>query len=267
MAAILFLSRKLVEGATLTASSAQTSLPVTNLVGPTPSKVWRSTSLSSVYITIDFGSATAVDTLAMVAPNWTTSATWRLRGATSEANLTAAPGYDSTAVTPWPGGTKPTEEWQQHAPILRLGSTQTYRWWRIDLADAGNTDGYLEAGALLLGAAVGVTYESWAGFSIDDEPSDIVSDTLYGRTVVEERDPVRVFNIPFRVLAEADVFGGLGTMLRERRASRPFLVCLDTDQTTYLHVATLYGLRRGPRATGHIVGDLYGTSLKIKELL
>jgi hypothetical protein len=265
MAAILFLSRLAAEGATITASSEQTLLPATNLIGPTPSKVWRSSGLSSVYITVDFGTATAVDTLAMVAPNWTTSATWRLRGATSEANLTAAPGYDSTAVTPWPGATKPTETWLQHAPFLRLGSTQTYRWWRIDIADAGNTDGYLEAGALLIGTAVGVAYESWSGFVIDDEPNDIVADTTYGRTLVEERDSCRVFSIPMRVLAEADVFAGLGTMMRERKASKPFLVCLDPDQTTYLHLVTLYGLRRGARSTAHLVADLYGTGLKIKE--
>lgn len=267
MADIVFLSRRKIEDATLTASSAQSTLPVTNLQGPSPSKVWRSAGLSSVYITIDFGAATAVDTLAMVNVNWTTSATWRLRLATSEANLTGGPGYDSTALTPWPGSVKPTEDWNQHAPLMRLPSTQTFRWARIDLADAGNADGYLEAGALLLGLAVTVAYQSFEGYAFGDDPASIVRYTDYGRSLVELRDSPRVKAIPFGVLAAADVKAGLGAMVRERGVAKPFLVCLDPDGTTDLHVDTIYGLRVGGWSADHRVGSLFGTSLRIKEHL
>lgn len=267
MASIIFLSRRTVEGATLTASSAQTTLPVTNLIGPTPSKVWRSSGLSSVYITIDFGAATAVDTLSMVAPNWTSAATWRLRLATSEANLTAAPGYDSTAITPWPVTGKPTEDWNQHAPLLQIGSTKTYRWARIDIADAGNTDGYLEAGALLLNLAATVTYDSIRGWAMGDEPASIVRSTEYGRTLVEARDNPRIKSIPFEVLPTADITGAYGVLMRERGTAKPFLVCVDPGQTAGLHLYTLYGLRVGAwQATQNTFG-LFATGLRIKELL
>lgn len=267
MASIIFLSRRTAEGGTITASSAQTNLPAANLIGPSPSKVWRSSGLSTVYVVIDLGAATAIDMVSMVNVNWTTSATWRIRGATSESNLTASPGYDSTAVTPWPGGTKPTEDWNQHAPFRQLGSTQTYRWWRIDITDAGNTDGYLEAGALLIGAAVTVTYNSIRGWQFGDDPASIVQYTAYGRSVVDPRDNPRIKAIPFSALPRADVMAGLGAMLRERGVAKPFLTVVDPSATTYLHVNTIYGLRVGAWSVEQAHYELFTTGLRIKEHL
>jgi hypothetical protein len=266
MGSVIFLSRKLVEAATITASSEQTTLPATNLIGPTPSKVWRSSGLSGVYVTVDFGAATAVDMVAMVAPNWTSAATWRIYGATSQANLGVS-GYDSTSLSPWPVTGKPTEDWNQHAPFKQLGSTQTYRWWRIAITDAANTDGYLEAGALLIGAAVTITYNSIKDWTLGDEPADVVRDTDYGRMLAEGRDNPRVKSIPFSVLPTADIYGAYGVMMRERGTAKPFLACVDPAQTTALHLYTIYGLRRGAWSAGNIAYGLFSTGLKIKEHL
>lgn len=266
MSNIIFLSRKIAEGATITASSQQTTLPATNLIGPSPSKVWRSSGLSSVYIDIDLGASIACDTMALIAPNLTGSATWQLLGDDTFANLATTPAYDSTALSPWPVTGKPTEDWNQHAPFLQF-SSQTLRYWRLHLTDAGNSDGFLDAGALLIGPAVTVAYESFKGWSLGDEPASIVRDTDYGRMVVEPRDGPRFKSIPFSVLPTADITGGYGTMMRERGVAKPFLVCVDPAATDALHLYTIYGLRRGSWSAQQDYPGLFSTGLRIKEHL
>lgn len=266
MGDIIFLSRRIAEGATITASSEQTTLPATNLIGPSPSKVWRSTGLSSVYIDLDLGASTAVDTLSLVAPNLTGSGTWRLMGDDDYADLSGTPTFDTGAVSPWPVTGKPAEDWNQHAPILHFDS-QTLRYWRLHLADAGNAAGHLEAGSILIGPAITVTYNSIRGWQFGDDPASIVQYTTYGRTLVEDRDSPRVKSIPFQVLPRADVMAGLGAMLRERKTSKPFLVCVDPDATTSLHVNTIYGHRVGAWSVEQQFHELFSTGLRIKEHL
>lgn len=262
------LSPRLSSAGTLTASSELTTLPATNLQGTQPSKVWRTSTLTSVFLTLDFGAATDVDTLALVRPNFTSAATWRLRLATSQANLTAAPGYDSGSPSVWPATGKPTESgWLQHTCLLRIGSTKTYRWARLDLTDAANTDAYFEAGALLLGLAVSPTYNVGKGWEFGKSAVDAVAMGPYGRTVVEERDGPRVLAIPLKEMLKADAMGGLGAFLRERKASKPFLICVLPDETTYLHVATQYGLQVGDLAIQQPYYNTYAATFKHRELL
>lgn len=267
MASMFALSPRLSSAAAITASSALATMPVTNLQGVQPSKVWRSSTLTGVTIDLDFGGATAIDTLALVRPNFTAAATWRLYGATSQGNLGVS-GYDSTPLSPWPGTGKPTDPAiQQHTCLLRIGSTQTYRWWRLALTDAANPAGYFEAGALLLGAAVSPTRNLDYGWEFGDEPADVVAMGPYGRTVVDERDAPRTLSIPLKALYQADAMGGLGALLAERKTSKPFLLCVNPDETTYLHVVTQYGLRVGPRTLSRVSHPLYATTFKHRELL
>lgn len=111
--------------ATITAASAASTMPASNLNLAQPTDVWRSTSLTSQYIVADLGSAKAVDTIALMFTNLTSAATMRIRGATSQANLTASPGYDSSTINPaWAGATQnvdrpPTGPLPTGAPTIR----------------------------------------------------------------------------------------------------------------------------------------------------
>ena len=158
----------------ISGSTAAAGKPLSNLLTQFPQEVWRSSNLTTVYAEVDLGSAIAVYGAWLGYTNFRppNSTQWRVRAATSQANLTAAPDYDSgtiyalaqsgyasTYATDWPYGT--------HAWLYSGGLTwtalATKRWWRIDLTDATHPDGYFQAGALrLLGAgwspAIGPAY-------------------------------------------------------------------------------------------------------------
>ncbi|TXL72563.1 hypothetical protein FHP25_25030 [Vineibacter terrae] len=263
MARALFLSPRSIGEATLTASSE--AFPVGNLkLAAQPSKVWRSAT-SNPWVVIDMGAAVAVDTLAMVGVTFGGGDFWQLRGASSQANLTAAPGYDSTSVSVWPVTGKPADAgWLQHTCLLRLPSVQTFRWWRIDFAGT-----LVQAGVLLLDKAITPSVNFSRGWELGDEPADRVVPTPYGRTLVEPRDNPRVKSLPWNLLTEADAMaaGGMGDLLRERGTAKPFLLCLDPEATTYLHQYTIYGLRVGQRRLASPFRRRHSTTLQIRELL
>ncbi len=268
----LFLSHRPITLATLTASSEVPSFPVTNLQDPQPSKAWRSTTIAP-YVTIDFGDASAVDTLAMVVPagvGYLNAASgWRLRGATTEAGLTSSPGYDSGIIFVWPGGVlAPDVDWKQHTAIHRLGSTQTFRWWRADLYPGGSY-AYTQIGVLLLGLAIRPSIGVSKGWEYGDDPADVVVLTPYGRTLMDPRDAPRVKNLPFKDLSRADMMepGSLGDLMRERGTTKPFLTVVDPAATTDLQQQTIYGVRVGARRVAQPYYGRFSTTLQIRELL
>lgn len=84
------------DAATLTASNETAASPGTYLQRMQPSEVWRSTDLTSIYFELDRG----VDwqrwnLVSLLWSNASEEALWRIRTANSQANLTAAPIFDT----------------------------------------------------------------------------------------------------------------------------------------------------------------------------
>jgi len=82
------------EAATITASSAQTETPVTNLLKYQPTDIWSATSLTP-YLELDAGSAQDWNSVWAFFSNARAQDVWRVRAANTQGNLTAAPFYDS----------------------------------------------------------------------------------------------------------------------------------------------------------------------------
>lgn len=142
------------DAATVTASSEADNYPATNLQVQQPRDYFRSADDSDFYLTIDLGAAVAVNVIALLYTNADTSTQWRIRGATSEANLTAAPGYDSTVEDHWPDADLST--WDRTHAVKLLSTPQSYRWWRIDISGLSALD-YYQAGRLYIDAAFNPT--------------------------------------------------------------------------------------------------------------
>ena len=142
-----------VSGVVLTASGAAGSLVAGNLLTDDVTEVWRVGAVSGVNLVVDLGAAAAIGMAALINTNLTSGATWRIRGATSEANLTASPGYDSGTVSAWPAAAS-TEIFGYVNPLSIPAAPQSYRYWRIDLTDASNPAGYLQAGRLVLATVI-----------------------------------------------------------------------------------------------------------------
>lgn len=267
MGKIIIAGSHLSDAGTLEDSSAlAANYPVSNLLDLQPGRKARFSTPGAAHIVLDLGSAQAI-TLAMLgAHNGSAAGTWRVRGATSEANLTAAPGFDSGAgVSLWPATGK-AEADVQHSFINF--SAETYRWWRIDVADAGNADGYFEAGRIILAnawaPAVNFGYGAGIGW-IDPSPID---QGVAGHMHPLGRPGHRVMTLPFRLLSEADALGGLYELERLLGARRDVFAVLDKEDTTQLHRRMMHGLMRGTTAPLSIeFFKRYGTNLRIQELV
>ena len=99
---------------------------------------WRSTSVSSQSLTFDLGSAQQPSVLAVLDHNFTSGASIVLQGANNS-------GFA-------PVGTSRAVPWQSGALLYFLGEPlSTFQYWRLQISNPGNPDGYLRISELFLG--------------------------------------------------------------------------------------------------------------------
>lgn len=134
--------------AVITAGSEAATMPASNLLRRQPSDMWRALDLDNAFVTLDLGAAEPVRLVWLGYTNASSAATWRVRAAATEADLTAAPGYDSGSLSHWP--VAELSDWDRTHAFLWLPAAETWRWWRIDVDDPANPDGFYQAGRLYL---------------------------------------------------------------------------------------------------------------------
>lgn len=160
--------------ATLTSAHFVASLPVTNLQLEGRAKVARTTNATGTKtIDGDLAGAAPVAACVLYGHNLTSQATWRLR-LWDGAGQTGTVVYDSTTVTampalgwggfPWggvPWGASVFTGWGSAYSVLWFPAVGALSF-RLDITDAANPAGYLQAKRLLLGPyfepAVNVNY-------------------------------------------------------------------------------------------------------------
>lgn len=243
MASIL-LSPALSDAAIVTGAATSGDLTITNLLTMQPGETCRFASLGSMYAEFDFGSAVTLDYIWARSPNISSAGTVRLRMATSQANLTASPGYDPGAVTAWTATGSPT--WPYHdTHINLLSNPQTYRWMRLDWADAANLAGYLDISRVYAGRA----YQCPNGVDLQSlgPTAPVLRVTGQGGQVYPVVRPAKN-TTSFTVLftSRADALGALFDLGRLRGTSKDMLAVLETAETTNLQPMTIYGLADEP---------------------
>lgn len=137
----------------LTADAAASGTPVSNLQLAQLKSVHRTPAgTTAVALTLDFGSAKAWRAVLLAGTNLTSAATWRIRAADTEADLTAAPAVDSGSISAWPAAAGTTIRGNVDPLYIRTAADRvTRRWLRIDVTDAAavvGNDSRLELGRL-----------------------------------------------------------------------------------------------------------------------
>ncbi len=159
MANLLLGTRNWITGATLSGGSWSVAWPLANLQDIRLFRVARSADAvaTSTVVIVDLGVARPIRILGFVNHSLSSAATQRWRGATSQGNLTAAAGYDSTVVPVWRGtdtaeGNADEEGQPIHMPVGLVvpPADESWRWWRLDIADTANAAGHIELGYLML---------------------------------------------------------------------------------------------------------------------
>jgi hypothetical protein len=138
-----------------TASSEEsTDKGVINLKSDIVEKYWQSTGDSAEWVRFDAGSGETIslDTFALIGHNLSGSATLTLKGygdgsSSAPADWSVVATYATLTVSE-----DPDEEnliW-----VSPTNPSAAYRWWRLDIADPTNADGYIRIGRLVAGTAL-----------------------------------------------------------------------------------------------------------------
>ena len=157
--------------ATITASTASSSYPVTNLNVLPLSKHWRSTGVTSENLQIDLGSILSIDLMGILNHNLTSAATITVNGG-STANPNGS--QYTTTIT-----------YREFDAFKLLTATQTWRYWKFIFADTGNADGYIRVGNLLLGDSTTLTFHWRNDGTFTDEFVNILTRSPGGSVYAE----------------------------------------------------------------------------------
>jgi len=147
-----------------TALTADLQYPITNVQNQRLAKPWRSTSISAQTVVINFGTATSINTAAVMGHNLTAGATIGLMG--NPTDSWGSPSV-STTITTIVGGM-----------CLNYFTASSQQYWRFSLDNATGGTSYISIGRLWLGTYLTIDPSSLIDFSVTKNRSDTVA---YGR--------------------------------------------------------------------------------------
>lgn len=248
-----------------TVGNEDASFPMSNLLLPLPHDHWRSSGLSTLFGTFDFSvTGPSFDTLALLYTNATSAATIRWRGATSEANLTAAPAFDTGNETLW--ASTGLEDWPYSHSFKFLSALETHDWWRFDVIDGANPDGFFKAGAVVFGDGFqpGINYSF--GGDRDWEDSGRIRQLESGIEVPRAGAIVPTTNILMKWATEAEQEASILPLRRTSGGTDPILIALDPDSGVDRMSKMYYGFPALRAPTLNRFHEVVEQRLRIKGL-
>lgn len=224
------------DAATLSGGSWAMSLALLQDMQPTYSVQSVDAVVTSTIIILQAASAQAWSGMALGRTNLSAAALIRIRAATSEANLTASPSYDSGWISAWPTSGRPTDAGLTWLDVFKqFNAGGSFVWWRIEIDDNTNTAGFVEIGRLYMAAAWTATYNFAYGSGRGHIPLDIRNKTETGFTNTDKRGAQRVFDLKLDVVGQSDAEDFLYELRRRTGTAGDVFVCLDPAETTRLH--------------------------------
>lgn len=271
---------------TLSGGSWQASLPLTNLQNRQVQKVARSVDAltASTQFAINLGQPRTIGVIALVVHNISVSGQVRITGSDSPSFSTLY--YDSGWVNAWPSGQIPLNllEWEEdnfwlgtlsssaragyQSPYIHVLSTAAYlQYWKVEVSDTGNPDGYVQIGRLFMSPTwvPSINYSYGAGLGYTD-PTPIET-SLSGAEYFDTRSKFRVFEFKLDYILDTEAYAYALELQRIAGTSGEVLVVPNKDDTSNMPMRSFVGrlLQIGriqqPQPTA------YSVTFQIKELL
>lgn len=262
----------LADSATLTASSAASGLPVTNLQREQKGYVWRSTTTAAQIITATWTTDQTLSGVALPFCNLTNSATInvKLYNATNTllldtGNISAGTytptdlGSISTGVNAYSyGGGTYARAW--------FAQTTLVRKLEVIVTD-NNPAGYLELSRLVCGNAWSPVYNTNFGLSIGYTDTSEQSRTEAGNLVTANGSVHKTLNFDLQWLTDTDRTKML-SILRGNGIRKSIFVSVFPDDTdiTKEQQFQIYGKISNLTQITHPLYTIYSTSLDIQEI-
>lgn len=217
--------------------------------------------------TLGFAGDPAVAVIALCSHNLTLAATVRIRA--SNVSNFASTVYDSGTVDAFATGvTEASREGLRWNFVYKLGAATAATYWRIEISDAANPDGYVSVGRLFAGLGVWIpSINMLAGAGIGFESNAEVMKALNGSEWFTSVEPHRVLRFGLQ-LPETEMLTNAFDLQRVAAGSRREVVA-QWDASDGVHAVrrSLFGRLRTLSA---IEAPYYATSktaFEIKELL
>lgn len=188
--------------ATTTASTTNSAYPVANVSAMPVAKTHRFTGKTSENYQIDLGSAKAVNAIVLVNHNLSS-------GATITVNAGAAANPNGSTYT--------TSMSYRQFDAYVLIAAQTYRYWKIIIADTGNSNAYIEVGYVMLGALSTAAFQFRYGWHQEDDFMNLERETVFGISPAEEMYRRTKITLPFGPLNSANFTTLRNLYIQQRR--------------------------------------------------
>lgn len=285
MSNILLAYQNRTDEGTLSNGNWLSTLPLTNLQNRLVQRVARSNgvTLAATKFDIDLGVAKAIGVVALVVHNFSVSA--KVRVLADDTADFATPTYNSGWVDVWPSGMIPQNllNWEDdnfwlgtlsetaragyQSPFIHvLGSEQTYRYWRVEVDDIGNTDGYIQIGRLFMAATwtPTVNYNYGAGLSYKDTTG--IETSLSGAEYFEVRTKVREFSFTLEWMSTTEAYDIMLQLQRVAGVSGEILQIPDQSDVARIPARAYVGRLVNLEQIDQHKIDKFKVQLTIREL-
>lgn len=274
-----------IDEATLSGGSWNASLPMANLQNRLIAKVARSSNatLAATKFDIDLGRARRIGMLALIGHNLTVVAKVRIRG--DDASDFATPLYDSGWVDVWPSGMIPPEllEWEDdnfwlgtlsdqaragyQAPFIhRVTTLPSLRYWRVEIDDTTNSDGYIQIGRAFLADVWNPTYGPVVGASIAIDDQTPVESSIGGSEYFDVRAKPRVHRIDLRCMTKTEAYSRVLDLQNLLGISGEILIDPDYADQENKPRRAFVGRMRSLAPVAENSPGLFDTSFEIREV-
>lgn len=267
---------------TVTVDNAVGTLPITNLQDRQIVKIWRN-SQTTAQIDVDFGQGRIVDFAALI--KHTISQTGKIRWRLSNASDFSSTVYDSGLIDAWPiveeFGTLPwgVFSWGGYLNITVaaqytistfavLSSPVQARYMRIDISDADNTDGYIQAGRLIAGPAYKPSINYGNGIEFEFVDDSRVTKSRGGQTFIDEIERFRRIRFDLINLPENEMFQNVFNAIdRLRGVAQDILIIPQPDEPTTWITQNIYGRITQTSPIVNSALNFYGRQVEVEELI
>jgi hypothetical protein len=274
--------------AVLSGGSWRATLPLSNLQLPQLATAARSTdeTVASTQLQADMGAGgRAVRVVALVRHNLRSAAQWRVRG--SNASDMSGALYDSGWVEVWgpqwpvgllPAGhpnaaTRRLTDAQIDAldpprdAVLVLPAEVTARYWRVELNDDSNGDGYVQVGRLVLAPQFMPTYNFSVGAEFGFVDNTQVAQSLTGVRYYDVRPKGRSMAMQFSNLPDAEAYAVVRDMLEELGQAGQVYVVQDAGDTVHLQRRSFLATLRQLSAVSYAAAGYSSVPVVLDEVL
>lgn len=207
------------EGSDLSASSEEEEYEKERLLTQTPSRRWRTTGCAAEFIDFDFGAAVEINSVAIIAHNLTSGATITLKA--DDNSSFSSPEEVSLA-------------WNE-SKIVQFFTSKTFRYWRLYIEDATNPDGYIEAGNIVLGAAIELCAQLPRGWELTRVNPSVITEAAGGQEYTREKQEYFRASITFSETNPlcADDYAAIKSFLEDGGGKQAFLLSLKQGSNLY----------------------------------